>query len=360
MNRFHRSAICILQSVFWRMRQPLAVMAIVMLLLSCSYIVHRWRAVDGLIFSHRDHKQYVAECSACHLDAATGEMTAAGHGACVTCHPAANEEAPADGHCMACHSELPPPQKDPGAWPDYSLAKFKHPAHAKLDCSACHGEVNRMQSLRKIDRLLMEDCLACHYPSLREASSAPCAYCHLGITTEMKPENHARPNWDEGHGVVSYEQPFICERCHQRESFCHECHLRERPRSHTAGFRAKTHGFQAMSNPISCETCHRQDFCIGCHTTTEPQNHTAGFGSRPYRHCMVCHIPLEEGNRCAVCHRGDPHGGVIAKPPPPALVASGQIRLDEPCLPCHPVNLRPITHPYNTLTSLECIQCHRP
>jgi hypothetical protein len=41
-------------------------------------------------------------------------------------------------------------------------------------------------------------------------------------------------------------------------------------------------------------------------------------------------------------------------------VEAGLIDLSEPCLPCHPVALVPIPHPYNTLDSLQCIQCHRP
>jgi len=133
------------------------------------------------------------------------------------------------------------------------------------------------------------------------------------------------------------------------------------PKSHTAAFRQKTHGMHAMSGPESCEVCHTdQEFCEHCHKTTEPRTHTAAFKGKPWLHCATCHIPLEEGNRCAVCHEGEPHANVRAEPPPPFLVQIGDIDLSEPCLPCHPVADVPIPHPYNTMDSTECIICHQP
>jgi hypothetical protein len=87
---------------------------------------------------------------------------------------------------------------------------------------------------------------------------------------------------------------------------------------------------------------------------------TASFKGKPWLHCANCHLPMDDGNRCAVCHQGNPHRNVIAKPPPPQLVAAGRIDPAGACLPCHPVARVPITHPYNTITPFQCVQCHIP
>ncbi|MCH8333784.1 hypothetical protein IIC65_07615 [Candidatus Sumerlaeota bacterium] len=184
------------------------------------------------------------------------------------------------------------------------------------------------------------------------------------------PETHARANWTEAHGITSMADPNLCARCHVKARDCATCHSLERPSSHTASFRARLHGFHALNNPISCETCHAQGFCEACHQTTEPASHTGSFKDRPFLHCAGCHLPLEEGNRCSVCHRGNPHDNVFALPPPPfALDPSlGRVRpivAGESCFPCHIDSVRlgiapRITHPFNTISPFECIQCHKP
>ena len=83
-----------------------------------------------------------------------------------------------------------------------------------------------------------------------------------------------------------------------------------------------------------------------------------------------CHLPLEEGNRCSVCHRGNPHDNVFARPPPPVALdpSTGRLRpivAGESCFPCHIDSVRlgiapRITHPFNTVSPFECIQCHKP
>ncbi len=315
---------------------------------------------DALKFSHARHAAYTPDCRTCHVDASLDLIVPARHASCVQCHAAATTERPADRSCLLCHHSLTP-QPSPGApRPSYAEANFDHAGHETVSCATCHGDVLRRGPFARATFPRMEDCLACHFPGLAEPSQASCFLCHFSLTAETRPRNHLQANWSQIHGGTYLTDPDRCARCHIKTEDCDACHAIERPPSHTAAFRARTHGFHAIDNPQSCAVCHQQDFCEACHQTTEPPNHTASFRGRPYLHCATCHLPLDEGNRCSVCHRGDPHEHVVARPPPPVLVELGLINLSEPCLPCHPVEIVPITHPFNTISSTECIVCHRP
>ncbi|MBI1783668.1 hypothetical protein HYR69_00865 [Candidatus Sumerlaeota bacterium] len=319
---------------------------------------------DVLKFSHKKHAQYVKNCADCHAQKPGGEIVRATHAACVACHAAAapiTPETKGDHSCLLCHHSENPAKVSRAERPDYAHANFDHEKHTDVACAVCHGNVESAGIGGGINFPRMEDCLQCHGQNLSRPSEANCALCHFAITATTKPKDHDAPDWGSAaHGRASMNDPPLCLRCHEPAKDCETCHTTERPPSHTASFRAQTHGFHAMNNPESCQTCHAQEFCEACHRTTEPLNHTAAFKGRPYLHCATCHLPLEEGNRCSVCHEGDPHEHVHATPPPDYLIEEGEIKLDEPCLPCHPVRRVPITHPYNTISSLECIQCHHP
>ncbi len=321
---------------------------------------------DVLKFSHKNHAQYVKDCSTCHLGGENGkEIVRTTHATCVSCHAAAvvdlTETTPRNASCKECHHSANVKTIRKAERPDYSQAAFDHADHGQTSCSVCHGNVEKTGMGGGINFPRMEDCLSCHEPGMAQVKSAQCSECHAGLLPTTIPKDHEQPAWKETiHGKTSMEDPVTCARCHDPATDCETCHSMERPQSHTAVFRAKTHGFHAMNNPESCQVCHTQEYCEMCHKTTEPLTHTASFKGKPYLHCVTCHLPLEEGNRCAVCHDGDPHKNVHALPPPADLIESGRIRLDEPCLPCHPVAEVPITHPYNTISPLECIECHNP
>lgn len=315
---------------------------------------------DLLKFSHSGHEQFVQDCNACHSVEGLG-IVRASHASCVQCHSAADREREPDRACLVCHHTLTMQRAAPTERPDYSKAFFEHGFHETVSCADCHGQVTRGGLFSAVDFPVMEDCLACHFPAVAEPSRADCLTCHFDITPETPPKNHASVDWAQNmHGIASNIDPGRCARCHVKAQRCDSCHAVERPRTHTAVFRIRIHGFRALNNPNRCATCHQQDFCEACHRTTEPQNHNAAFKRRPFLHCATCHLPLEQGNRCSVCHLGDPHIDVIAPPPPPQLVQAGAIDLSQPCLPCHPVRQVPIPHPYNTIDPLQCIQCHRP
>lgn len=320
-----------------------------------------------LKFSHAKHAGHAPDCKTCHVSDFSGDVIPAAHAACAACHEAAREEnmpakgEPGDRTCLLCHHSTSPGAAPRAPRPSYADANFDHAAHAAVDCAQCHGNVNAKRLGASADFPTMEQCVACHFPGLKEMSKADCLLCHPSITAKEPPKSHLKAEWKPlAHGPAALEREDLCARCHVKELDCDTCHARERPPSHTPAFRAKTHGFHATSNPNKCEICHTQEFCESCHRTTEPMNHTPAFKGRPFLHCATCHLPLEEGNGCAVCHQGDPHEKVVAPPPPPFLVEAGLIGPGQPCLPCHPVEQVPITHPYNTIPSTECIECHRP
>jgi len=339
-----------------------------LLIKGCSLLGWDERGGEGpdvssrLKFSHAKHAIHINDCMACHAGSETRRVGTAGHAACVNCHVEADENWQPRQDCLMCHADTAPRHAGRSPRPNYARAIFDHENHMQVGCSTCHGDVNQARRFRHVNYPRMEDCLECHHPGLTKTYDADCRLCHSELTSRVRPDNHHQPNWEFVHGGMSRSDPQLCARCHDQANDCEECHSRKRPRSHTAAFRFKTHGFHAMSNPVSCEACHHreQNFCSECHSRTEPLSHTAAFKGRPWLHCAGCHLPLDDGNRCAVCHKGDPHRNVIASPPPPHLVASGRIDPAGACLPCHPVGRVPITHPYNTVTPFQCVHCHIP
>jgi hypothetical protein len=236
--------------------------------------------------------------------------------------------------------------------PSFAASAPRHQLHAaqKIDCQACHGPV---QAKDKVEFPRMEACVACHFPQAGARPEGKCGYCHQGLSPQTRPASHAK-SWTQGHGHQSLTEPFLCERCH-RENSCEQCHRVSPPQDHTNVFKQRGHGMLAMGNPQRCDTCHQQDFCQSCHLNSQPKYHTATFKtSRPYTHCGMCHIPIDEGNRCRACHRRDvPHNRAkaLATPAPPFAVS--------PCFPCHPVNLVPVRHLYNAVPDTECLGCHQ-
>ena len=166
--------------------------------------------------------------------------------------------------------------------------------------------------------------------------------------------SHKGNAWQMVHGKQMQTEPELCSRCH-RQLDCDQCHRVVPPKNHSNIFRKRGHGVHAVSALTRCQTCHLQDFCLNCHLTVEPIYHTTSFKTkRPYTHCGMCHLPLEEGNRCRACHREVNHFQARADAPSPPDFVDRSL----PCLPCHPVELVPITHLYNTIPDTQCIACH--
>lgn len=131
-----------------------------------------------IAFSHSFHVSELGlACAFCHRNAAQG--VAAG--------------VPSVEQCMFCHTVVgagnPEIEKvrsasanqKPIDWqrvyrlPDH--VRFTHEPHirAQLDCSACHGQVEKMTQVRQAAPLGMAQCLACHR---QREGPTDCSFCH--------------------------------------------------------------------------------------------------------------------------------------------------------------------------------------
>jgi len=129
-------------------------------------------------FSHKVHAgDNKIPCQYCHINA----------------RRAAVAGVPSVQRCMGCHkiTALDKPgvirlkeywdRKAPIRWvkvrpmPDFIF--FAHWPHVRkgIECQACHGPVESMDTMRVGKPLLMQDCLACHR---REEANIDCVVCH--------------------------------------------------------------------------------------------------------------------------------------------------------------------------------------
>ena len=120
--------------------------------------------------------------------------------ACVDCHITADVAAqagmPSVRKCMLCHARFA--RNGPGVkkllqyakekreipwdrvygFDPEAAVKFEHAAHARarIECKACHGDVEKMKVARAAVRHTMGSCLTCH----RERhATEDCAACHF-------------------------------------------------------------------------------------------------------------------------------------------------------------------------------------
>jgi len=116
-------------------------------------------------FSHKVHSgNFGMKCLFCHGEARKNSYSAIPSTyACMVCHIALKTE-----------TELMKPvnysydNKKPIVWnriyilPDYT--HFNHSRHinAMIDCSSCHGEVDKMEMITQVRALTMQWCLDCH------------------------------------------------------------------------------------------------------------------------------------------------------------------------------------------------------
>ncbi|NWF49501.1 MAG: cytochrome c3 family protein [Ignavibacteriaceae bacterium] len=127
---------------------------------------------------------------------------------CQYCHVAVEKSrhamVPAVATCMNCHSVARKDKPDiiklkeyydegkPLRWkrihrvPDY--AYFNHSVHVNkgIDCTACHGEITKMEKVGQMNSFTMGSCLNCHrnphekLPELKNVNLGPeyCSACH--------------------------------------------------------------------------------------------------------------------------------------------------------------------------------------
>lgn len=230
---------------------------------------------------------------------------------------------------------------------------FSHKLHAdkKVGCEDCHRGVQESEAVSEKFRVEKDACLACHGS---EKMSGDCATCHQEVDREWQPPSHSH-NWEKFHGQVARAEivpPYEnrCSLCHTDET-CATCHQVQMPRSHNNHWRQRGHGISARMDRDSCATCHRSDYCDRCHRDTAPRNHVGAWGEPAYRHCYVCHFPVDSDG-CGTCHKV--LGGHMGVPALPNNVTH-MTASDFECRDCH-VTLGTLTHPDS---GDSCRNCHQ-
>lgn len=168
----------------WRSRSSLWALAAVMLIAQPAAYKAKEEKLPGdpvrqpIAYSHKTHVALGLKCTNCH--------TMPGEGVAATY--------PAEATCMGCHStiktESPEIQKlaafaakkERVPWqrvyrvPD--IVWFNHAVHAKeakIECSACHGEVAKRDVLFQEKSIAMPSCMACH---AEHGAPNGCDVCH--------------------------------------------------------------------------------------------------------------------------------------------------------------------------------------
>lgn len=291
------------------------------------------------------------------------------HGiACITCHPDTaterNAGMPPPELCAPCHDAIDPGKPaartiaglfdasgewiGPKALPLSDEILFSHADHAcSLECDACHDDPDAPRDESRPLQAKAE-CMGCHQERARPDAS--CATCHRDVDENWLPPSHQH-NWPHRHGGVvrmgSDASVDACELCHDPVASCAACHHNQAPADHGHHFRTRGHGIAAAIDRARCATCHTQDSCTQCHQTTRPRSHRAGFGETANRHCVGCHLPVQD-NGCAACHPSTPSHD-LATPLPASHLPSMN------CRACHGAG-QPLPHPDG---GHVCTACHR-
>ncbi len=200
---------------------------------------------------------------------------------------------------------------------DY-LPKFHHQRHidkAKVDCNACHANLDQPVAEGKRAHLpMMADCIDCH---TTRSVAMECNTCHLP-GENLVPENH-NVMWMQRHGIESTLAESNCTMCHQSGTKldCQSCHQGDAViNPHPKNYMSR-HGQDAHLSDFRCGTCHEQrSFCIDCHRDMNilPADHfRAGFltssggthgesAQFDLESCMSCHDTPNAEPTCARCH----------------------------------------------------------
>lgn len=308
-----------------------------------------------LIFSHASHLSptgkpteagYEFDCATCHPSTELEEPSSPDHATCIRCHNQVEHQPAVDGDCAGCHAE----REDTGRLLLASallaehqelsaggrVFRFTHGEHVRSlgpenaptteTCDRCHEGVRHSKGLEDVEPLRMADCLGCHRGLKKEVAGVAeridrCATCHLEDRTRVAPSHStvvSRPNshspaFRVRHQAAAEADRGICQSCHPELSAglgreCSACHLKIRPRDHSARFREEPHGRAALRQGADrCATCHARDRCADCHAQP-PRDHfpASVFAVRhgnsarvSIRRCQTCHLPQVD---CARCH----------------------------------------------------------
>jgi hypothetical protein len=277
---------------------------------------------SGLYFSHFQHgANKDSDCLLCHKGIAEVNYASESKEAMPqmeTCYQCHKNEGPASAECAACHK---------------STTNLIPVNHQTVDFKKNHKVLFASNS---------DNCAMCH-------TDESCDNCHSGTTslsTKNTKSDFYTP-YSPVNGTNGVKQ--------QQLTLVHDLNYRY------------THGIDVKSKSSECTTCHQKEtFCVECHISTGgdyalggvvPQSHTVkgfiipgGYGSGGGEHSILAKRDIE---RCASCH--DINGG------------------DPNCIVCHTDNdgikmTNPKTHVNNFLSDINgdwhndrnslCFTCH--
>ena len=344
----------------------------------------RYQGTRAVLFefshaSHVDKKARVdvktgfrSDCTFCHKFDQKGVFgTFPGHEQCATCHsnagmkPQLTADLTATG-CRGCHTpeEIENPgftevrrftgkrQTVNGKYVDIS---FSHVAHFKtrdqfsLNCTTCHYEIPKSNSVKNLSLPKMLDCIQCHDSARAvkaEFQMGNCKTCHAeplastavpnSHTRNVKPDFHTE-SFRRNHEGEAAAANAKCTVCHLNVTpsvaakvQCDSCHQVMRPVNHTARWKDDLHGKYAGLDRTECAVCHTAAYCSDCHNEL-PRSHQplnqfkAGGHALPAqldtRSCLTCHTFQ---NTCKECHLNK----VVQNPTPqPVILAKAAVDL---------------------------------
>lgn len=144
-------------------------------------------------------------------------------------------------------------------------------------------------------------------------------YCNECHKVNFVAPNHSSM-WMREHRLLAEKKPHTCHDCHQ-QSFCLDCHrgggidrdlhisnsgADYTPRTHRSDFR-EIHPIKAVDDPRTCERCHdRQEFCYECHNKFNRNDlrllsHRRGFSDLEIKAGGPKH-ELFTPSQCQTCH----------------------------------------------------------
>ncbi|RMG85135.1 MAG: hypothetical protein D6708_16160 [Candidatus Dadabacteria bacterium] len=260
------------------------------------------REDTGLRFSHALHAEEAA-CSDCHRG---DEGLRTGMEPCKDCHEI-DEQNPSEA-CLTCHTRAGDEDYAVSKAPrgrTYADVVFDHDPHEVVDCSRCHGATAGAENLAGVEFPGMDVCMGCHDG---DQAPAECSTCHSRIRVGQKPPSHDGL-WEKRHGKRGDLREATCRLCHPGPDACRTCHRAEKPRSHTLGWKDRSHGLEARHDRDNCRACHTATFCSDCHREAprshSPRNGWLASGHRirgaaERENCRVCHTRTEAS--CLACH----------------------------------------------------------
>lgn len=205
--------------------------------------------------------------------------------------------------CTDCHGDLDK-KLSKGLVPNLKYTHERHFATGVSDCAVCHP--TPAHEADQINKPTMARCFLCHGVTKKAIAPGACSTCHPpGMPS--KPESHLVSDWVTAkHAKMANDDRFQCLTCHQ-ESFCSSCHGLQIP--HPEGWAQEAHTVAFFDDPNVCQRCHERapdqpDFCDTCHHVQGPEGepwrqvHPSIVRSRGAFDCFQCHNPAT----CATCH----------------------------------------------------------